>query len=175
MSNYLDLEKRKETQRKWRERNKEKLRKYYRDRYGAKYKRKWRDDKPGQREQERIKRKEYYERNREEELRKARIYMKEWHKKNKDKRQAYSKNKYIKDRQWFDEFRLAQKCAVCGFNDPDCLDFHHVNQNGTREKPISSMLCYSKKKIMMEMAKCIILCANCHRKEHVKLRREISS
>lgn len=175
MSNYLDLEKRRETQRKWRERNREKLRQYYRERYGAEYKKKWRDEKEGQREYERKKRKEYYERNREEELRRARVYMREWHKKNRPKRQKYVKTKYRKDREWFDNYLSKQKCLHCGMNDPECLDFHHVNRNGKREKPISGMLGNSKEMIQREMGKCIVLCANCHRKEHAKLRRENNS
>ena len=173
MSNYNDIEKRRETQRKWRELNREKLREYYRTRYGAGYKKKWRDEKEGQRETERKKRKEYYQRNREEELKKARVYMKEWYKNNKHKVKEYHKTKYAKDRQWMDEFLSSAKCSHCVESDPRCLDFHHVLPKG-REKSVSSMLIYSKERILKEISKCIILCANCHRKEHARLRRGIT-
>ena len=171
---YMNLEKRRETQLKWREKNREKLRAYYKEKYGAEYKKKWRDEKPGQREQERRSRKNYYERNKEKEQGYAREYMRGWHEKNKDKRKVYLREKYLKDKRWFKEYLSQQKCSHCGLNNPDCLDFHHVNfgPNGNKEQSVAQMLCYSKKRIFAEIEKCIVLCANCHRKKHAKFRRE---
>lgn len=56
-------------------------------------------------------------------------------------------------------------CLMCGNADPRVIDFHHV------EKKISSVAelktnSASRAKIAAEIAKCIQLCANCHRIHH---------
>ena len=177
MGTYKDLDKRRETQRKWRERNREKLRAYYNKKYGAEYKKQWRQLKPNQRKVEKEKRKIYYEQNKEKEQRNARKYMRVYYEKNKEEMNQKNKIKYRKRKQWFTLYLSSQKCAYCGINDIDCLELHHKvsrgRLNGKRIDPtITSMLCHSEKRIMEEIAKCIVLCANCHRKEHAKLRRE---
>lgn len=175
MSNYADLDKRRETQRKYREKNREKLREYYREKYGAEYKRQWREKKPDQRAKERASRKEYYERNREEERRKARVYMRSYYYANKERYSAYTRQRYLKMRTWFDSIHPDLKCSRCGESDRDCIDFHHKNP-AERENSIISMLASrSKKVILEEVEKCLVLCANCHRKEHARLRREQAS
>lgn len=176
MGDYKDLDKRRETQRKWREKNRGKLRAYYKKKYGAEYKKKWRDEKTGQRAHERKSRKIYYEKNKEEEQKKSREYMREYYQNNKEEMNQKNKDKYKKRKQWFISYLSTQKCAHCGMADLDCLDLHHKipkgSINGKRIDPsIASMLCHSEKKIMAEIAKCIVLCANCHRKEHAKMRK----
>lgn len=54
----------------------------------------------------------------------------------------------------------------CGESDPACLDFHHI---GTKVFDISYLISnreWAWQKVLNEMAKCVILCANCHRKLH---------
>jgi hypothetical protein len=175
---YADPEKRRETQRRWRERNRAKLREYYRTKYGAEYKRKWREMTPGQREAERKARKTYYERNKEEERRKSREYMRTYYLRHKDTaeyRTTYKK-KYAQQKAWFKGFVATLSCIRCGENDPECLDFHHPvpkgKSNGRRiEPPISRLVTRKKEFIIQEAKKCLVLCANCHRKEHARLRR----
>jgi hypothetical protein len=61
----------------------------------------------------------------------------------------------------------AAGCSRCPETHPAALDFHHVDG---AEKLF--MVCIAntrpvaKAKLKAEMAKCVILCANCHRKEH---------
>lgn len=112
-------------------------------------------------------------------------YLLQWEEKNKEKRKLYrqkhyevNKEKYrIKGYRWrgkvrfdFQEFKSTLKCAHCGESEPVCLDFHHLDPS-TKEtnlsKGISSL---SFKKLMDEIKKCIVLCANCHRKEHKRLK-----
>ena len=66
---------------------------------------------------------------------------------------------------------LKVKCSKCGYNRcKEALEFHHLNPT---EKD-NALAQYSrrvfspmvKKLIDNEVAKCIILCANCHREEH---------
>jgi hypothetical protein len=44
------------------------------------------------------------------------------------------------------------------------LEFHHID--GNKETQISKLLLYRKEKILNELKKCILLCSNCHVKEH---------
>lgn len=59
----------------------------------------------------------------------------------------------------------AAPCVDCGFTFPSyCMDFDHLD--GARKVlDISNMvrLGYSMEKIMVELRKCEVVCANCHR------------
>jgi len=59
------------------------------------------------------------------------------------------------------------KCLRCDENHPSCLSFHHRDPN-TKEDIVSNMVCeaWSEKRILEEIAKCDVLCENCHRKLH---------
>lgn len=72
-------------------------------------------------------------------------------------------------RQLVEEFRVAG-CLVCGEVEPCCLVAHHLdssekdfNIGGAVNKRISP------KKVRIELAKCVCLCANCHAKVHAGL------
>lgn len=69
---------------------------------------------------------------------------------------------------WWDEYKRDLKCSKCGFDNPLALDFHHL---GDKDFNISYMVNrhLSKKKILQEIEKCIVLCSNCHRKVHAGL------
>ena len=72
-------------------------------------------------------------------------------------------------REWINKHKEKHGCIKCGFSNPLCLDFHHIDQN-SKYMSISKMshLTFSNKKILKEIGKCVILCANCHRLEHRK-------
>lgn len=59
-------------------------------------------------------------------------------------------------------------CYLCGESDWRCLDFHHVR--GEKIANISLLaICavkVTKEQFFEEIAKCDIICANCHRKHH---------
>lgn len=55
-------------------------------------------------------------------------------------------------------------CCVCGEKDGCCLDFHHLL--GKEDNVSELVRRKSLKRLAEEMNKCIILCANCHRKLH---------
>ena len=60
--------------------------------------------------------------------------------------------------------RIGTSCSKCGENDVRCLDFHHVK--GRKKFSISNAHCRTTNKtvVLKEIAKCIVLCSNCHRK-----------
>lgn len=77
-----------------------------------------------------------------------------------------SNKKNRKDfREEFHEFKRQQGCSLCSENEPYCLDYHHLRD---KTMAISQMvkLGFSFENILKEIEKCILLCANCHRKVH---------
>lgn len=68
---------------------------------------------------------------------------------------------------WFEEIKSHLECKECGNNHPAVLDFHHRNPD-EKESVVSALIAslYPKKKILAEIAKCDIFCANCHRIYH---------
>lgn len=80
----------------------------------------------------------------------------------------YNKQQYQARLQEINNYKQAQGCACCPENDPCCLDFHHPD-GATKEKDVSRLVADSgKKRIWSEIAKCVVVCANCHRKIHAK-------
>lgn len=72
--------------------------------------------------------------------------------------------KYIYD------YLLINRCIFCGFSNPVCLDFHHVNPK-TKSYEISQMVKdgYTIDEIKLEINKCVVLCSNCHRLETARI------
>lgn len=57
-----------------------------------------------------------------------------------------------------------KNCAICGISDIRVLDFDHINPK-TKDFSVAKGLSnlYTWDKILVEIDKCRILCANCHR------------
>lgn len=98
--------------------------------------------------------------------------------KNKEyqKKHYQSKKEYYKEKahdrkselkQIIDNLKSISVCSSCGEDHPACLDFHHLNPL-EKKFNIGSYIThgYSINKLLEEIKKCIILCANCHRKLH---------
>lgn len=85
----------------------------------------------------------------------------------KDKARIASKDRRDKIRDWFIDLKSTLKCSHCSENHPAVLDFHHEDPS-MKEFNISSMIKRrnSIETIESEIEKCIVLCANCHRKLH---------
>jgi hypothetical protein len=75
-------------------------------------------------------------------------------------------------RAWLDAYKLKLSCSVCGEKHPACLDFHHKD---SKTKDFSLGIIggwgYGKERLLNEISKCVVLCANCHRKEHFESRK----
>lgn len=57
-------------------------------------------------------------------------------------------------------------CVICSEDYIKCVEFHHLDQS-TKENDISGMISkYPLETILIEAAKCIVVCSNCHRKIH---------
>ena len=70
------------------------------------------------------------------------------------------------------EFYGELACQSCGYNKSiAALECHHRDPN-EKDKQISRMTTASKQKLFAELKKCDLLCANCHREEHERLRAQ---
>lgn len=67
---------------------------------------------------------------------------------------------------FFNEYKELCQCCFCNEKDSCCLDFHHVNPQD-KEFAVSDMARgYGIDALKKEISKCIVVCANCHRKIH---------
>lgn len=58
-------------------------------------------------------------------------------------------------------------CSLCDENELCCLEFHHLDaQDKDFNIADAVQYGYSVERIKVEIAKCVLLCANCHRKVH---------
>lgn len=64
---------------------------------------------------------------------------------------------------------LGGYCAHCGVDDITLLDFHHTSRKDKEYQISAKLKRFSFKRLRKELDKCILLCANCHRKEHAKI------
>lgn len=103
----------------------------------------------------------------EEQKQAYRKYRRDWYHRNKE----YAKQKITERKQdlrdWLSELKSTLKCNRCPEKHIACLDFHHTDPS-KKEEGVAKMIHdgYSKEKILEEIAKCEVLCSNCHRKEH---------
>lgn len=66
-------------------------------------------------------------------------------------------------REWLNDLKAGKPCADCGGMFPTfCMDFDHRDRS-EKFKNVSAMLMYSIDRIEQEIAKCDLVCANCHR------------
>jgi len=88
-----------------------------------------------------------------------------------ENKQAYidrSEKTKIKNRELVWNIKLNSKCIKCGEDHPSVLDFHHRNKEEKKFTISQSYMNHGKLKILEEIKKCDVLCANCHRKLHYK-------
>ena len=57
-------------------------------------------------------------------------------------------------------------CLICGEKETCCLDFHHLKD---KSFDIGHTLDLKLDTLLKEAEKCVILCANCHRKLHAEI------
>jgi uncharacterized CHY-type Zn-finger protein len=96
------------------------------------------------------------------------LYQKRWYLKHKVEHLARTnerRRRYKKEmREFLLEFYKTHPCETCGFNIPAALEFHHkVPKEKTIEVSLLINGSYSLEYAKKEIAKCSVLCANCHR------------
>lgn len=91
---------------------------------------------------------------------------KEWYKQNKTSHLANTKQDIKNKRDVLSKWKSANGCALCGETHPRCLEFHHIDPKGKDFQLGNSFSRVGITKLVEEIRKCILLCANCHRKVH---------
>lgn len=90
---------------------------------------------------------------------------KEYYEANKEKMIKYQMERYNSLLEVYSGWKKTLKCKCCGESDHNCLDFHHVVP-GDKEIKISTAIGRGAKAVVNELKKCVVVCANCHRKIH---------
>lgn len=108
---------------------------------------------------------EFYTKNVCKECRKA--YKQEHYLRNpqyyKDKAVQSNNKALVRNRTWLREFLNSHPCEHCGERDHEVLDFDHLDPS-IKANDVAHMMTGSLKKLQIEVAKCRVLCANCHRR-----------
>ncbi len=90
----------------------------------------------------------------------------------RQKKREWKRTNRAKVRLYLEEYKSAHTCLVCGENRACCLVFHH-RDSSTKKFTI----CYGRDKafnlIVAEVAKCNVMCANCHLELHINKRLKI--
>ena len=83
-----------------------------------------------------------------------------------ERSKEYTRQARAKTRKWIAEYKEGRGCCICGEAHPRCLDFHHVGEE-KKDTNISRLISTGRLGVIKEeIKKCIIVCANCHRKIH---------
>ncbi len=86
----------------------------------------------------------------------------------KEKSKNNLKSRRRKLRNAIDDIKKTLNCNNCKENRWWLLDFHHTDPS-TKENTVSKLVRTSnKEKVLDEIKKCEVLCANCHRDLHYK-------
>ena len=106
------------------------------------------------------------------------IIRKRYADKTREQRKLYDKNRTDSHYPQLGKFREIRKknlnlkingCAICGYNKCDAaLEFHHVNPENKKFSLGARNTEYLSNRVIEELNKCILLCANCHREVHYK-------
>lgn len=104
---------------------------------------------------------------------KAREYQRLYHLRTWEKRKARHKVLRIKRKRelarWLRNLKHGKSCEICKEKYPLCLDFHHKDPKD-KLNSVSDLVIrgYAREVILKEIDKCIVLCKNCHVKQHYK-------
>lgn len=79
---------------------------------------------------------------------------------------GYAKKRRAQFAAEIDEYKRERGCECCPENEPCCLDFHHRDTGDKNDNVATMMRDSGQASVWREIAKCVILCANCHRKLH---------
>lgn len=95
------------------------------------------------------------------------LVAREYYRKNgyKAKQIVRAKARLDKQREYLNEIKHQRGCKFCSECEPCCLDFHHLDPT-VKEFNLGRTTNVSIKKRDEELAKCIVVCSNCHRKIH---------
>lgn len=89
----------------------------------------------------------------------------------KEKKNEFFRKRYEKNKEIIHQYKIDKGCTDCGYNEcQEALEFDHImpRLRGT----VSSQMGKSMKVIMKEVARCEVVCANCHNIRTYNRRKE---
>lgn len=98
-----------------------------------------------------------------------RDHMREWRAANKDRDHKNWTELRRAKKQWLDT-QKESGCSKCDEKDPACIDFHHRDPEQKEANLSVAIAHWSIERLKTEVAKCDLICANCHRKLHASER-----
>jgi hypothetical protein len=126
------------------------------------------------------KRQIYYQKNKDTIIQNTKKYRKE----NKEKCNIYNKRHYQKNKEKIKKQYLNNKlilnnlkingCSMCGYDKClSALDFHHIELKLKKFNITTNAMVRKYDILINELNKCVLLCSNCHRELHEKVRGDI--
>lgn len=104
----------------------------------------------------------YYHRHREARRARGRTYRTRPEVRERDR--AYYKERRRTNQEFLNQLKLEKGCAKCGYREaPEALDFHHLDPP---KKEAQVKVFWGRDHILREVAKCVVLCCICHRRQH---------
>ena len=98
-----------------------------------------------------------------EEVEKRRRVALEYGRVNRESKNRKRKEVGARDTLFLQEIKLSRGCVDCGYNfHPAALEFDHL-PGAEKLGSVSSLVSCSRERLLAEIAKCEVVCANCHR------------
>lgn len=86
----------------------------------------------------------------------------------KARKDKNKKDRLAKVRKSLWEYLRGSKCFDCGNRDPEVLEFDHLVPSEKRFNISEMLRDYAWETILVEIRKCDVVCANCHRKRTIQ-------
>lgn len=97
----------------------------------------------------------------------------QWYARNRVRKLEMQQRRAQDIQDFIDETKSKSGCRTCGEPDPRCLSFHHRDgEEKLFEVSVASNGSRSIKVLVAEIAKCEVLCMNCHMKHHWEERQK---
>lgn len=92
-----------------------------------------------------------------------RAYDKRYFSENRERKAAYDREVRERNASYVDAHLAENPCVDCGEDDAEVLEFDHVGEKITHVSHAVHR-CWSIAALAREIAKCEVVCANCHRR-----------
>lgn len=94
------------------------------------------------------------------------LYMREWTAKNRPSEAKRSREEKARRKALLIDLKVAAGCLHCGYNRcGEAMHFHH-RDSGTKEFCVADGVMLAWERVLAEVAKCDVVCANCHYEQH---------
>lgn len=90
-----------------------------------------------------------------------------WYRDNTARKIGWQARRREEMRRWWKALKAGKACERCGETAPECLQFHHRDPS-SKDLDLARVVAngWSRERTLAEVAKCEVLCANCHLKQH---------